>query len=954
MESSRRARWVAATGVAITLLAGGPSAAVARTQERGPTVVTGKAATPREEYAAERLRATLATLKGPVPAVTIRIGVRGDALFGGRPVPGSWTPETAEAFQVERTGNEIAVMGSDPSGALYGALDLSERITRTGRLPATLSVSDRPRLKIRGTNLFWMKFGERGYNWAITPEHFPWFFDRAQMTRYLDALVASRYNTIFFWTAHPFPYLLRLPKYPEAQSLGDAELLRNVEHFRWFTKEADRRGIWTVLHFYNIHVPPSFAKAHEAKGIRIENHQATPLLVDYTRYCVSEFVKTYPSVGLMLTAGEALSVGREEFIRDAIVAGIEDSGKKPPLIVRQWVISPTRFRDIVKPSYDNLLTMMKHNTEMLVSPHPEARNRIWAGFGDHIINVHENTDLKPLRWGSPLFIRETVERWHEIGAAGFHLYPMVSWQWPVSLDDVSPRLSTVDRDWIWLEAFGRYGWNADRDAAQEQAFWLDRLAARFGAGGAAAAVYDYYVKTGPVLPGLQNVINIYNMNFHPTAVGQEATLNGILRSDRWNYLDSPLAAPLDAYSLQAYEARYGPMAPAARRRPPRSIKEIVKEGRPGVEAVDPLRLSRLFVTMASEAHDGLRGARPARNLPEYERFLRDAEIVFDLARFYAAKLEASYEKGLYDTTGDARHFARMLTGLAESVRHYEQVERLASAAYRQATDLADWYRWSTTLESFREELAFYEQQRARRAAGAEVVYLGLDGPMNDASNVFHWLLEQQVVRKGWSSQSYAFTDDYLRKAKLAIVYETRSQRFSQEQSRLLDWVRAGGKLIVWDPLARAAADQLLEGISFWSDESYEASPSAGFSDLEHPLLAGVRGSAEELDGVRALHSSVRSASPDWTELAYTVLYARGRDQVWYAHRTFGPRWTSLMNPARVPIMLARKVGRGEIVLMQTGVAMSSPRRSVGPDPGLPAPPSHLATITANLVAWASR
>ena len=58
---------------------------------------------------------------------------------------------------------------------------------------------------------------------------------------------------------------------------------------------------------------------------------------------------------------------------------------------------------------------------------------------------------------------------------------------------------------------------------------------------AGRAVYDYYVKSGPVMPGFQNLVNVYNMNFHPTAVSREATLNGILHSGRWEESKSNLA-----------------------------------------------------------------------------------------------------------------------------------------------------------------------------------------------------------------------------------------------------------------------------------------------------------------------------------------------------------------------------------------------------------------------------
>ena len=80
--------------------------------------------------------------------------------------------------------------------------------------------------------------------------------------------------------------------------------------------------------------------------------------------------------------------------------------------------------------------------------------------------MHENGDIKPFRWGSPVFIQQMTRIWKSMGVAGFHLYPAVSWDWPVALDRADPQISTIERDRIWIEAFGRYGWNPDRPAAE--------------------------------------------------------------------------------------------------------------------------------------------------------------------------------------------------------------------------------------------------------------------------------------------------------------------------------------------------------------------------------------------------------------------------------------------------------------------------------------------------------
>jgi hypothetical protein len=922
-------------------------------------VVTDPNAGARELYGASRVAAAFEQTGASADGgARVLAATRASSIFASRPGLPPFPPAETEAFHLQRSGNEWLVIGSDPSGVLYGCLDLARRIRAAHGLPASLDATEHPAFKIRGTNLFWMKSGS--YDWAITPENFAWFFDRALMTRYLDQLVENRFNAIFFWTGHPFPYFLRLPRYPEARMLDEQDLQRNIEQLRWFTQEADRRGIWTVLHFYNIHVSPAFAKAHETEGVRVQNHAATPLLEAYMRHCVSEFVNNYPNVGLMLTAGEALNVKPEEFIRDAIIPGIQDTGKHPPLIVRQWTIDPYRYRDVVKPAYDNLFTMMKHNTEMLVSPHPDPRHATWISFGQsHIVNVHENSDVKPFRWGSPVFIRQMVQLWKAMGVSGFHLYPMVSWDWPVSLDRASPPLSTIDRDWIWIEAFGRYGWNPDRPADMEEQYWKERLAEHFGEA-AAAAVYQYYVEAGPVLPALQNIANIYNMNFHPTAVSREATLNGILHADRWEDVGDYLPRPLDEVTLDFYRKKYGELGEAQKKLPPVSVKEWVAVRSAGkqAEGIDPIRLSALLVDMASRALAGLEAAKASRDAAEYARFVSDAQCTLYLAQFYRAKLEAATEKGLYEATSDGRHYDRMLQLLAESVSHYADLDRVASKAYRQATDLGTWFRWDTVRQNMEQELAFYREQSSVAKSGADIVYLGLDGPMNDASDAFHWEIEQARQKAGWSAQSYRLDANMLARAKVAVVYESSSPAFERLRPRIEDWVRRGGRLLIWDPMARAGAGSLTAGLEFGENGLRRVAPSSGdriqFLPVPHPLLGDLAGSSFKVGPADRFSSSIRAASSDWQELAYAVRFTAAGGQFYNGRETFGPNWTSLMDPARVPVLLARELGSGEIVVAQLGTWTIDSRNNMD-EVRKTAAESPLGRLAANLVmAWAAK
>ena len=178
------------------------------------------------------------------------------------------------------------------------------------------------------------------------------------------------------------------------------------------------------------------------------------------------------------------------------------------------------------------------------------------------------------------------------------------------MDRTDPPLSTVERDRIWIEAFGRYVWNPTAPRPRRRGIGQTSLSRRFGSPAAGRAVYDYYIMTGPILPGLQNTVNIYNMGWHPPSLGKEASLNGILHSDRWEGVGDYLARPLDDLTLDLYEKKFGKLSASARQRPPQSVKEFVAAALAShqEDVILPTNLSELFVGMAEQALAGLEAA----------------------------------------------------------------------------------------------------------------------------------------------------------------------------------------------------------------------------------------------------------------------------------------------------------------------------------------------------------
>jgi len=117
-----------------------------------------------------------------------------------------------EAFCVAKPGGKTVIECGSPAGAVYGAL----AVARDEFVPGAI---EKPDFDIRGTTLCLMGVSNT-YKVTFSPEASPWFFDRAFMERTLDSFAADRLNTIFLWTCHLFPYIVELPKYPEATELN--------------------------------------------------------------------------------------------------------------------------------------------------------------------------------------------------------------------------------------------------------------------------------------------------------------------------------------------------------------------------------------------------------------------------------------------------------------------------------------------------------------------------------------------------------------------------------------------------------------------------------------------------------------------------------------------------------------------------------------------------------------
>jgi hypothetical protein len=266
------------------------------------------------------------------------------------------------------------------------------------------------------------------------------------------------------------------------------------------------------------------------------------------------------------------------------------------------------------------------------------------------------------------------------------------------------KLLTFERDPLWLEALGRYLWKVDRPPGAEAAYWKARLSALFGNDRAGGLLFDWYVTTGPVLPGLQNLTHVANMNWYPTVLGREQNVDAILdtqKCDR-NYP----ARPVDTCFFERYKQKYGLPALANRiTMPVAAFADQQPQGQTAADAMTPNKVVDLLVELADE---GLRISESAQkaatlNQEEAARYVTDSQAVVYVAQAWRQKVLAAIAKRCYQRTNDEKYAQRLREHLQTSIVVYAKLVELTDQTYLNATDMVMKLNWHEGLKAFRKD-----------------------------------------------------------------------------------------------------------------------------------------------------------------------------------------------------------------------------------------------------------
>jgi len=624
----------------------------------------------------------------------------------------------AEGFTITRKGKRIRITGNDASGTIYGANRLLE-CAATHSLDTLHAIAEVPEMKLRGACVGLQKTvylpGHRVYEYPYTPENFPWFYDKALWTRYLDLLAENNMNAVYLWNGHPFASLVKLPDYPFAPEVDDATMARNQEMFAFLTTEAQRRGIRVIQMFYNIIVSKPFADHY---GIKTQdrNRPITPLIADYTRKSIAAFVQQYPEVGFLVCLGEAMSgIDTDiQWMTETIIPGIRDglkaSGRTdtPPIILRSHDTDGPAVLARALPLYPNIYTMSKYTGESLTTYEPggpwgETHRQLAAAAPIHIDNVHILANLEPWRWSSPAFTQQTVQAMHRVHhAKGLHLYPQANyWDWPYTADRLADggRLLQIDRDWMWYKAWGRYAWNSQR--GDDSACWQQLLADHYGIDrDAAALLLLAYDEIGEIAPKLIRRFGITEGNRQTLLLGMKM---------------SQLVNP---YKYNIYPGFYESCGPQGEKLIEYVEKEWKHQKHTGELPLDIAAQCVAHGKAASECYDRIADCHPTHHADEWRRIGTDIACYTLFALAFEQKVLAAQQVLNYKWSKDIAYLDRAIEPLERSLGYWKMLAALTDETYLYANSMQTAQRripvggndghfktWSEMTPVYEEELA---------------------------------------------------------------------------------------------------------------------------------------------------------------------------------------------------------------------------------------------------------
>lgn len=368
----------------------------------------------------------------------IEIGEVDVAVFseasGGAPVdavdPSSLKDGGYELASVDAEGHTVSVVSApDDAGAMYGVLDLAERVRMGADYSAVEDRQSEPEVEFRAIkfNLPWSPY--RGGD--QTRIHHETCRDLDFWESFLDMMARNRFNALTLWNLHPFSYMVRVDDYPEACEFSDKEMADWQDFWHSLFEMAHQRGIETYVLNWNIVVSEGFADAYDVNQF----NDRSDVVRDYTRQCVTETINEYPNLdGLGVSLCDWMSGmsprEKQEWFEQTFLDGIEQADRPVKLLdrsvltesieeMRQTIDRAAELENVSKIRVPTKFNWSHgHSSTSLELTHDyssgEVDDSLWNPEPENysIAWMIRNEDFFILRWGDPDFVREHLSENH--------------------------------------------------------------------------------------------------------------------------------------------------------------------------------------------------------------------------------------------------------------------------------------------------------------------------------------------------------------------------------------------------------------------------------------------------------------------------------------------------------------------------------------------------------------
>jgi hypothetical protein len=260
-----------------------------------------------------------------------------------------------ESYAIVTTGGSTTfIVGRDESGAMYGALELAERVKLDGAsvMPPAMPITGAPAMPIRGIQVY-----------MTTPQtgESPWWFvDKNYWEPYLDLLARTRTNFLDLrgmydvnTTGFPnaLPFFAHSPSFPD---ISDPRINRdaNIAALEQIVALAKMRGIKTGFMTFS------------AGSNQLMNDAD---LQTYMREAMTDIASRVPDLWRMgFRIGES---GKEDtWYKDTAIKGVTDASQTIGIYTRSWGTTKTKVLSIFEAAGNDPMVTIKYNGEKMGPP----------------------------------------------------------------------------------------------------------------------------------------------------------------------------------------------------------------------------------------------------------------------------------------------------------------------------------------------------------------------------------------------------------------------------------------------------------------------------------------------------------------------------------------------------------------------------------------------------------